>query len=65
MGYLLAKDENWIVFSPKLKILSNAIQGYAERVSSQAERQLSLVTLEEPARNVRTASDVSDVCHLM
>ncbi len=28
MGYLIAKYENWIVFSPKLQILSNAIQGY-------------------------------------
>jgi hypothetical protein len=61
MGCLLAKDENWIVFSPKLKILSNTIQGYAKRISSQAERQLSLVTLEEPARNMRTAFNVSVV----
>ena len=53
MGYPLAKDENWTVFSSKLKILSNAIQGYAKRVSSQVERQINLVNLEEPrpARN--------------
>jgi hypothetical protein len=49
------------VFSPKLKISSNATQGYAKRVSSQAERQLSLFTLPEPARNVRTASNVSAI----
>jgi hypothetical protein len=61
MGYLLEKDDNWKLFSPKLKTLSNAIQGYAKRVSSQAERQLNLITLDEPVRNVQTASNVAVV----
>jgi hypothetical protein len=61
MGSLLEKDENWIVFSPKLKILANAIQAYVKRVSSQADRQLSLISLDEPARNVQTASNVTMV----
>jgi len=55
MGSLLEKNENWIVFSTKLKVLVNAIQGYVKRVSRQVESQLSLITLNEPARNVETA----------
>jgi len=61
MGYLVEKDDNWKLFSPKLKTLSNAIQGYANRVSIKAERQLNLITLDEPVRNVQTAYNVAVV----
>ncbi len=61
MVYLLEKDDDWKLLAPKLKTLSNAVQGYAKRVSSQAERQLNLITRDEPVRNVQTASNVADV----
>jgi hypothetical protein len=59
MGSLLEKDDNWIEFSQKLKILASAIHGYAKRVSSQAKRQQSLITQAEPARNAETTSNVT------
>jgi hypothetical protein len=46
------------VVSPKLNIMSNLIQAYARQTSSQAERQLNLISQEEPARNVEMASNV-------
>jgi hypothetical protein len=54
-------NENWSVASPKIKILSNLIQAYARRTSSQAERQLNLISQENPARNVEKASNVGIV----
>jgi hypothetical protein len=60
MGKVLTKG-NWPEVSVKLKNLSNSIQKYVERISSQAEMQLQLINQEEPARTVETASNVSVV----
>jgi hypothetical protein len=50
--------------SRKLKNLSNLIQAYAGRISSQAERKLSLIRALVPARGVETASNVTIVSPL-
>ena len=49
----------------KLKHLSNLIQKYAERLSSQAERQLALINAKEPARNVDDASNAVTIESLL
>jgi hypothetical protein len=53
MGDILAKC-NWTSVSLPIKHLSILFQKYAQRTSSQAERQLSLINKERPARNVET-----------
>ncbi len=58
MGQTLTKG-NWHDVSLPIKHLSLLIQKYAERTCSQAERQSGLISKEQPARNVETASHVS------
>ncbi len=49
---------NWPEVAVKLKHISHLIKKYAERVSSQAERQLALINAKEPVRDVDNASNM-------
>ncbi len=50
--------------SRKLKHLSHLTQAYAGRISSQAERQLNLISSVIPARTIESASNVTLVSPL-
>ena len=58
MGTVLKKG-NWPEFSIKIKHLSHLIQKYAQRITSQAERQMNLISTAQPARTIETASNVA------
>jgi hypothetical protein len=58
MGNVLTNG-NWPAVSVKIKHLGTIIQKYFQRTSSQAERQMNLINLVEPARNVENASNVT------
>ena len=52
MGNTLKHGVNWPVVSLKIKLLSELIQKYAQRIDDQVERQTRLISNEVPARIV-------------
>ncbi len=49
---------NWPAVSLKIELFPELIQKYAQRIESQAERQMRLISTQVPARTVETASNV-------
>ena len=64
LGVLFYESDSWIkkggwpVVGPKIKLLRLLIEKYSERIDSQAERQVAMRSVAEPARTVKNASHV-------
>jgi hypothetical protein len=60
MGNVKTKG-NWPSVSLKITNLSLVIQKYYQRISSQAERQINLISSAQPARTLENASNVETI----